>query len=81
MLLQASDGTFQLVVWGERVKGEDTVTVNLGGPHASVKVYDPTVGTEPVQSHSRVDSLGLTLSDHPLIIAIPPSAGPTDAGR
>jgi hypothetical protein len=71
MLLQHSDGTFQLVVWGERVKGEDKVTVNLGGTHASVKVYDPTVGTEPVDTHSGISTLTLTLSDHPLIIAIP----------
>jgi len=78
MLLQASDGTFQLVVWDERVKGEDAVTVNLGGAHASVKVYDPTVGTEPVQSHSGIDSLKLTLSDHPLVIVIPASTGRTD---
>jgi hypothetical protein len=70
MLLQNSDGTFQLVVWGERVKGDDKVTVNLGGTHASVQVYDPTVGTEPVETHNGAGSLTLTLSDHPLVIAI-----------
>jgi hypothetical protein len=74
MLLQNSDGTFQLVVWGERVKGEEKVAVNLGGRHASVKVYDPTVGTKAVQTHSEVSSLTLTVSDHPLIIAIPTKA-------
>ena len=26
MLLQKSDGTFELVVWGERLKGADEVT-------------------------------------------------------
>ena len=70
MLLQNSDGTFQLVVWGERVKGADRVTVHLGGTHASVKVYDPTIGTEPVQTHDSVNSLTLTLGDHPLVVAI-----------
>ncbi|MCX5669787.1 MAG: glycosyl hydrolase [Planctomycetota bacterium] len=70
MLLHNSDGTFQLIVWGERVKGEDRLAVNLGGTHASVNVYDPTVGTEPVETHSGISSLTLTLSDHPLIIAI-----------
>jgi hypothetical protein len=78
MLLQNSDGTFQLVVWGERVKGEDKVTVNLGGTHASVKVYDPTVGTEPIDTHSAISSLTLTLSDHPLIIAIRTNVKQTD---
>jgi len=79
LLLQNSDGTFHLVVWGERIKGEDRVTVHLGGPHAPVKVYDPTVGTEPVQTHGGIQSLPLTLSDHPLILAIPGPAG--RAGR
>jgi hypothetical protein len=71
LLLQHSNGTFQLIVWGERVKGADTVTVHLGGTHASVKVYDPTVGTEPVQTQSNIHSLALTLTDKPLIIVIP----------
>jgi hypothetical protein len=38
LLLQHSDGTFQLVVWGERLTGQDRVTVRLGGTHASVKI-------------------------------------------
>jgi hypothetical protein len=70
LLLQNSDGTFQLLVWGERLKGADQVTVRLGGTHASVKVFDPIVGTEPVQALSGIASLDLTLSDHPLVIAI-----------
>jgi hypothetical protein len=70
MLLQKSDGTFQLVVWGERLKGADEVTVHLGGPHPTVTIYDPTVGTKPIESRREVKSLKLTLSDHPLILAI-----------
>jgi hypothetical protein len=71
LLLQKSDGTFQLVLWGERVKGEDRVTVKLGGTPVSMTVYDPTVGTKPVSTHDGVRSIPLTLSDHPLILAIP----------
>jgi hypothetical protein len=70
MLLQKSDGTFDLVVWGERLKGSDEVTVHLGRAYPEVKVYNPTVGTAPVQELGKVNSLKLTLSDHPLIIAI-----------
>jgi hypothetical protein len=73
MLLQHSDGTFQLVVWGERLKGEDAVTVKLGAAFASVKVYDPTVGTDPVQTLTSVDAVKLSLSDHPFIIAVAPA--------
>ena len=71
MLLQNSEGVFQLAVWGERVTGTDRVTVHLGGVYPSAKVYDPTVGTDPVRTANGIDSLTLTLSDHPLIIAIP----------
>jgi hypothetical protein len=70
MLLQNTDGTFHLVVWSERVKGADRVEVRLGGRHASAKVYDPTVGTEPVQTLAGIDSIELTMSDHPWIITI-----------
>ena len=71
LLMQRSDGTFYLAVWDERAHGAvDSVTVNLGGTHASVNVYDPTVGTAPVRTQSNVSSVPLTLSDHPLILAI-----------
>jgi hypothetical protein len=70
LLLQRSDGTFQLVVWGERLSGQDRVTVNLVVPLASAKLYDPTKGVEPIQSLTNVSSFELTLSDHPIVIAI-----------
>jgi hypothetical protein len=72
MLLQKSDGTFALVVWGERLKGADEVPVDLGDTYPLVKVYDPTAGTEPVQTRRGINSLKLTVSDHPLIITIVP---------
>ena len=65
MLLQKGDGTFELVVWGERLEGSDDVTVRLGGTHPAVDVYDPTIGTRPVRRLGAVNSLKLTLSDHP----------------
>lgn len=68
LLLQKSDGTFWLVVWSERLKGSDEVTVHFDRSHPALKVYDPTAGTAPVQALGRFDSLKLTLSDHPLII-------------
>jgi hypothetical protein len=70
MLLQSSAGAFQLVVWGERLKGFDEVTVRLGDTFPVVKVYDPTVGTEPVRTEANVAALKLTVTDHPLIVAI-----------
>lgn len=72
LLLQHSNGTFQLIVWDERVSGEDAVTVHFGAAHPSVKIYDPTLGESPVKTLSNVDSLDLTLRDHPLIVTLPP---------
>jgi hypothetical protein len=72
LLLQRSDGMFQLIVWGERSSGQDQVTVNLGRSHPSITIYDPTIGVEPVRTLTNVNSLELTLSDRPVIIAIPP---------
>jgi len=71
LLLQKSDGTFNLVVWGEQVSGTNQVTVQFGKFLGAVKVYDPTVGTGPVEEHEHVQSLSLTLGDHPLVVAIP----------
>jgi hypothetical protein len=73
LLLQRSDGTFQLIAWGERLSGQDLVTVRLGVTPVSVRIYDPTTGVEPVQTLTNVSSLELTLSDHPIVIAISPS--------
>lgn len=70
LLLQKSDGTSALVIWNERVTGSDRVTVDLGRDHAVVRIYDPTVGTTPTETLRRVRSLPLTLSDHPLILAL-----------
>ena len=71
LLLQKGDGTFEVVLWDERIKGSDKVTARLGGTHTSATVYDLTIGVTPIQTHRNIDSLTLTLSDHPVILAIP----------
>ena len=73
LLLQNSDGTFQLIVWSERLSGQDRVKVDLGATRRSIKIFDPTIGVEPVQIPTDVNSLELVLSDHPIVIAISPS--------
>lgn len=70
LLLQHSDGTFQLVVWGERLKGEDRVTIDFRRPHAAVSVFDPTLGTAPVKSLKDARSLELMVGNHPFVLAI-----------
>ena len=71
LLLQKSDGTFELVVWDERPGGgSDDVTVDLGKTRDTVELYDPTTGTAPTQTLSGVGSVMLTLSDHPVVLEL-----------
>jgi hypothetical protein len=70
LLLQKSNGTFELVVWSEKADGTNSVTVDLGGSHLSVKVYDPTTGTTPTQTLTDARSVSLILSDHPVAIEL-----------
>jgi hypothetical protein len=72
LLLQNSDHSFQLIVWDERLTGRDQVKIAFGTAHDLINIYDPTVGVGAIQSLSNVASIEVTLSDHPLIIALPP---------
>ncbi len=72
LLLEKSNGTFELVVWGELVKGTNAVTVELSRTPASVKIYNPTLGTAPTQALAHTRSVPVTLSNHPSIIEIAP---------
>lgn len=73
LLLQKSDGRFDLVMWGERFTGgSDKVTINLDTAYARVKVYDPTIGTSPTRILTDVSRVTLSLSDHPVIVEITP---------
>jgi hypothetical protein len=70
LLMQKSNGTFELAVWGEQAKGSSDIVVQLGGEYATVNVYNPTAGTEPIQKLAHVSSIPLKVSDHAFIIEI-----------
>ena len=72
LLLQRSDGVFQLVIWGERLRGTDKIELLLGLRPRGITLYDPTVGSEPIDRFRNRKSITLELSDHPLIIEIRP---------
>jgi len=92
MVLGKSNGAYELVVWAEPKLWNDptdtevsnpaqTVTVNLGGVHHSVKVYDTLTGTTAIASYTDVSTITIPVSDHPLIIEIdapPATATPPD---
>ena len=68
LLLQKGSGLFALIVWNEQIAATSDIVVNLGGNHRTVRVYDVTTGTSPIQSLSNVTNVPLKLSDHALII-------------
>jgi hypothetical protein len=70
LLLQRSDGSFQLVVWSERLKGEDHVTIRLAAKRQSATIYDPTIGIEPIRALTNVDVIEVVLGDHPIVVTI-----------
>ena len=75
LLLQKSDGKFELVVWDERFAGgSDNITVKLAAPATTAMLFDPTTGTSAIRCLTNVSSVTLTLSNHPVIIEL---SGPT----
>jgi len=70
LLLQKSNGTLELIIWGEQVSGSSHVTVNIGESFATVRVYDPMIGTSVTQNLGAVKSVSLDVSDHPLVVEI-----------
>ncbi len=75
LLLQKSNGAFDLVVWDERIDGtSDKVEAKLFRIFAIVNVYDPTHGTSAVQTLTSASSVSVTLSNHPVIIEVPISS-------
>ncbi len=70
LLLQRTKSQFDLIVWDERVHGSDAVTIDLGSPHKTVKIYDITTGTTPFGSLTNSRFVHLNLTDHAMIVEI-----------
>ncbi len=70
LLLQKSDGVFDLVIWGEQVRGSNDLTIELGNVPDAVTVYDVTKGTSPISKSSGATTIPLTISDHAMIVEI-----------
>jgi hypothetical protein len=73
LLLQKSNGEFDLVVWDEHVRGTDHVTVRFGKVHRMVRLYDVAMTSNVVTKVYKTDQISLSLSNHAMIIAIPKS--------
>lgn len=70
LLLQKSNGRFFLVLWGEKFAGgTDYIEIHLAKKH-EIKIYNPIVGTSPVETLAKTDKINLSLTNHPLIVEI-----------
>lgn len=69
LLLQKSDGSFALIVWGEFYKsGKQTVTVRLKRKY-DISIFNPTEGTSPT-CEGRMDNFDLEMTTHPYIVEL-----------
>ena len=69
LLLQKSDGSFALIVWGELYEGgKQTVTVRLKRKY-DVRIFSPTEGTSPT-CEGRMDNFDLEMTTHPYIVEL-----------
>ena len=69
LLLQKSDGSFALIIWGELYEGgEQTVTVRLKRKY-DIRIFNPTVG-QPPNCEGMMDNFDLRITKHPYIIEL-----------
>jgi hypothetical protein len=74
-LIKSSSET-NIIVWAEpdSFPGPSTlIGVNLGEVQTTVNIYDPLIGSEPIQTLRNVNSVKVSVTDHPLIIQVPAS--------
>jgi hypothetical protein len=87
LLLEKSNGTFDLALWNETqiwnpTTGNEiaapvaTTTVEFGQTQKVVLVFDPVLGTTPIAAYQNVQSIQVGLTDHPVIVEVP-GATPT----
>ncbi len=79
LLMEKSNGTFQLAVWNE-TDSAHSVTLNLGSAAQTIRIYDPLTGSTAVNTYSNTSAVTLTVPTHPVIIEIVPSGGTTTSG-
>jgi hypothetical protein len=86
LALHKSDGTHVIAVWNEQQLWDpDTqkvteikhfpVIVDLQKNYDTVLVFDPMIGTEAVGTWHNVSKIDLDLTEHPLLVMLPPTPG------
>ncbi len=83
LLLEKSNGTFDLVFWAEPqiwnsnlatpteiAAPVDQATVTFAQVEGTVSVFDPLSGTTPIATYTNVQQIQVGITDHPLIVEI-----------
>lgn len=92
MLLEKSDGTFDLILWAEsaiwnslakteKAAPAEATSVEFSQKQKTIIVLDPMRGTAPIASYHDVQSIQIGLADHPIIVEIPRAAGSRPASN
>lgn len=86
MLLEKSDGTFEIVIWnGDATVSNGTsdvtplsttVTVTFGSSHLQINLYDPIQSAVALQSFDNSNSVSFSLAAEPIIVEIAPGQAP-----
>jgi hypothetical protein len=81
MLFQRSDGGFTLAIWAEPpiwaesshspvVAPTTTVTVSFDPAAKSLAVFDPLIGSSPIQTYDHARVIKVAISDHPVMVRV-----------
>jgi trimeric autotransporter adhesin len=82
LLLEKSNGTFDLVLWTEPVIWNSSteseiaapianITVDFATTQKTVLIFDPLLGSAPIAAYLNVESISVALTDHPVVVEIP----------
>jgi hypothetical protein len=84
LLMQESNGNFDLVLWNEPAIWDDAssldlaapstpVTISLGGTYQTINLYDPLVSSSVLKTFHNVSDVTVDVTDHPVILEIIPA--------
>ena len=81
LLLQKSNGQFELVIWNNVQNwnksagtpitvGPTNVTVTFGAAASQVEVYDTASGATPIQTLTNATSVSVPLKDYAIVVEV-----------
>jgi hypothetical protein len=72
LLLQKSDGAYWLAIWDE-MDTDHAISLTLDAKASQLQLFDPLIGTNPLQTVNNTTAVSFTLGDHPLLVRVMPA--------